>query len=80
MNARIAFVFGLLFTLLNVVMVFTTHSGLMILVIVGLMFMLGSAIRIWGTPADAMREDDYEEHESFLLADEEAHGYTGAND
>jgi len=80
MNARIVFLFGLLFTLLNIVMAFTTHGGLFIMAGLGLIITLGSANYIWGTQAGAMGDDDYEGHESFLLADEEAHGYTGAND
>lgn len=58
MNARIVFVFGLLFTLLNVVMALTTHGGLFIMAGLGLIITLGSANYIWGTPAGAMGDDD----------------------
>lgn len=47
MNARIVFVFGLVFTLLNVIMAFTTHAGLFMMAIIGLMVVMGAASKIW---------------------------------
>ncbi|MEW5992898.1 MAG: hypothetical protein AB1744_00690 [Candidatus Zixiibacteriota bacterium] len=47
MNARTVFVFGLLFTLMNIVMAFTTHAGLFMMAIIGLMVMVGAASKIW---------------------------------
>lgn len=81
MIARIVFLFGLVFTVMNVVMAFTTHSGLIIMAVLGLIITLGSAGYIWGTPVytmSAMGKDEFEHPSEFFLADEEVYGYTGA--
>lgn len=47
MNARIVFVFGLVFTAVNIVVAFTTHAGLFMMAIIGLMVVMGAASKIW---------------------------------
>lgn len=88
MNARIVFVFGLVFTLLNVVMAFTTHGGLFIMAGLGLIITLGSANYIWGAQVAMSKEEiaklDWDESWSYedmlTTSDEISQGYLGASD
>lgn len=58
MNARIVFLFGLVFTVLNVVMAFTTHGGLFIMATLGLIITLGSANYMWTQAHGGITEKD----------------------
>lgn len=68
MNARIVFLFGLLFTLLNIVMAFTTNEGLFMMAIIGLMVMMGAASKIWPDVVRSSRTRYNEDHFNYSAA------------